>query len=290
MRETERKEESSGHFSFFLIQWREGKVRTWGMWRERAGVWNLIIAGRAVLRVNSALPFSPHSLSLSHHSTVPAMLLWPDTARGKQTQSTYSYTHMQRRGLLLLCLLFHTQILCLITNNPLLPRSWQKTRRRIQQECDWGASSEKHLPGGLLPHPLLVVPSSSAEGELHVDETSHSCSRMSQWPLPTVCVSWHQWCLSAGLLSVGCIVHGSTLNILTASLEDNESDLMTFVEMDFDWWKDASRVLCESGLQLGNTRKRQRMITVQCTAGIYCTHQCYLRNGITVLGLDSLEI
>lgn len=85
MRKPEWKRESIGPPGF---QGREGKVnnravegRDGGMWRERAGVWKLIIAGRAALD-DFTLPH-PLSLSLSHHPTSPVMLLWPDSASEK---------------------------------------------------------------------------------------------------------------------------------------------------------------------------------------------------------------
>lgn len=44
-------------------------------------------------------------------------------------------------------------------------------------------------------------------------------------------------------------------------------------------------MFCEDALQLGNTGKRERMIAVQCTAGIHSTHQYDTRDGIIVLEL-----
>lgn len=66
------------------------------------------------------------------------------------------------------------------------------------------------------------------------------------------------------------------LNLLTAPLEDNEAD--NICEAGFGLFERmAAKSLCEDALQLGNTGKRKRMITVQCTVGIHYTHQYYIK-------------
>lgn len=105
MRKTERKRESIGPPGF---QGREGKVnnravegRDGGMWRERAGVWKLIIAGRAALDDFTL----PHPLSLSLTTPHPLWCCSDQTLPQRKTNtnpSTYSYTDRKQRGLLLL--------------------------------------------------------------------------------------------------------------------------------------------------------------------------------------------
>lgn len=155
------------------------------------------------------------------------------------------------------------------TRTPTLLISLQKPTLALQVREDPGVDTAgmwvrsfiwKHLPGGLLPQPLLADNSSSAAGEWHVDISSHSWFCMSQWP-SSVCHGISG--VSARIFCQCGVTHESTLDLLSAApgWEDNEANLIAFLELDLDCWKDASWASWEDSLQIGKTGKRERVFT-----------------------------
>lgn len=174
MRKPEWKRESIGPPGF---QGREGKVnnravegRDGGMWRERAGVWKLIIAGSAGWFYSPSSSLSL-ALSLSPPHIPCDAALTRLCLREKQTL-THPHTHTltgSREGcccsfLPLFLTQIHTLPLHLIAQHPPCLAAKRRSRgghgRNVSESCIW-----KRLPKRTPPSSVLVINSRSAAGE-----------------------------------------------------------------------------------------------------------------------------